>query len=137
MLRGDHGRLHTPLAQDLGGSRPDDTYAYVLEVTGLPTGATDCIQETLGTVGAGQDDPVEALYLARRIFERSRVRRLDDLAALGAFERPLPLLAARDQRLLELSLPAAQVHGPVVLCVDPQAPAEALVRRAGWLANGA
>ena len=61
----------------------------------------------------------------------------DDLAALGAFERPLPLLAARDQRLLELSLPAAQVHGPVVLCVDPQAPAEALVRRAGWLANGA
>ncbi len=66
-----------------------------------------------------------------------RIRKLDDLAALGAFERPLPLLAARDQRLLELSLPSAQVHGPVALSVDAKAPAEALVRRAGWLANGA
>lgn len=66
-----------------------------------------------------------------------RLRKLDDLVALGAFERPLPLLAARDQRLLELTLPAAQARGAVVLALDGQAGAQVQARRAGWLGNGA
>ncbi|HWH74964.1 MAG TPA: peptidase M61, partial [Methylibium sp.] len=65
-----------------------------------------------------------------------RLRRLDDLALLGALERPLPLLAARDQRLLELTLPAARVAGAASLGVDPQAEAAAGVRRAAWLGDG-
>jgi predicted metalloprotease with PDZ domain len=62
-----------------------------------------------------------------------RVRRADDLVALGACDRPLPLLAARDQRLLQLTLPAAQAAGAVSLSADPQADGAARARRAAWL----
>lgn len=63
-----------------------------------------------------------------------RIRKIDDLAALGAFERPLPLLAARDQRLLSLTLPAAErVSGAVTLTPDPAADAGARAQRAAWL----
>ena len=62
-----------------------------------------------------------------------RLRRLDDLLPLRAFERPLPLLAARDQRLLELSLPAAQASGAVTLTANAQTDAATLARRAAWL----
>ncbi|HSV72032.1 MAG TPA: peptidase M61 [Methylibium sp.] len=62
-----------------------------------------------------------------------RLKRVDDLALLGATERPLPLLAARDQRLLELTLPATRAEGAVSLAVDPQADAAARARREAWL----
>ena len=62
-----------------------------------------------------------------------RVRRADDLVALGACDRPLPLLAARDQRLLQLTLPAARAAGAVSLAADPQADGAARSRRAAWL----
>ncbi|WP_428420004.1 M61 family metallopeptidase [Methylibium sp.] len=62
-----------------------------------------------------------------------RLKRSDDLTALCAFERPLPLLAARDQRLLELTLPATQAAGAVVLGIDAQADAALRARRQAWL----
>lgn len=64
-----------------------------------------------------------------------RLRRIDDLAALRAFERPLPLLAARDQRLLELTLPAAKAGGAVALSADAQADDASRARRQRWLAE--
>ncbi|HET7867396.1 MAG TPA: PDZ domain-containing protein [Burkholderiaceae bacterium] len=62
-----------------------------------------------------------------------RLRRLDDGALVGALDHELPLLAARDQRLLHLTLPAAKVAGPVVLSQDGTAGAAPLRRRAAWL----
>ncbi|WP_295640805.1 PDZ domain-containing protein [uncultured Methylibium sp.] len=64
-----------------------------------------------------------------------RLRRIDDLAALRAFERPLPLLAARDQRLLELTLPAAKAPGAVALGLDARADDASRARRQRWLAD--
>jgi predicted metalloprotease with PDZ domain len=62
-----------------------------------------------------------------------RLRRLDDGALVGALDRELPLLAARDQRLLNLTLPAATVPGPVVLTQESDARAPVARRRAAWL----
>ena len=62
-----------------------------------------------------------------------RVRRLDDLAALGALERALPLLAVRDQRVLSLTLPAARASGAVTLVADARSDAATRARRNGWL----
>jgi predicted metalloprotease with PDZ domain len=62
-----------------------------------------------------------------------RLRRLDDGALVGALDHELPLLAARDQRLLHLTLPAAKVAGPVALSQDGTAGAAPLRRRAAWL----
>jgi predicted metalloprotease with PDZ domain len=64
-----------------------------------------------------------------------RLRRLDDLAVLGAFERALPLLAARDQRVMALTLPAASVGGAVTLAAATLGDAAAVRRRADWLGN--
>ena len=65
-----------------------------------------------------------------------RLRRIDDLAALQAFERPLPLLAARDQRLLSLTLPAApRAMGAVKLATDPQADGTVRALREAWLSG--
>jgi len=66
-----------------------------------------------------------------------RLRRLDDLAVLPAFDKPLPLLAARDGRMLALTLPAAPTAplGAVALGLDPQADAQAQERRARWIGN--
>jgi predicted metalloprotease with PDZ domain len=62
-----------------------------------------------------------------------RLRRLDDLAAYGAFERPLPLLAARDQRLMALTLPAQRVPGAVALALAPSPDAASGRLRGAWL----
>jgi predicted metalloprotease with PDZ domain len=62
-----------------------------------------------------------------------RIKRIDDLSALRACERPMPLLAARDQRLLELTLPAAQASGAVTLVPEAQADAVGRARRQAWL----
>jgi predicted metalloprotease with PDZ domain len=67
-----------------------------------------------------------------------RLRRLDDLAVLGAFRTPLPLLAARDQRLLSLTLPALPdggVPGAVGLSVADGIDAPTAQRRAAWLGD--
>lgn len=65
-----------------------------------------------------------------------RLRRIDDLALLGAFEQPQPVLVARDQRLLTLTLPAARVEGAVHLGLDPQADAAVGALRSAWLDGG-
>ncbi|MDP1790610.1 MAG: peptidase M61, partial [Methylibium sp.] len=62
-----------------------------------------------------------------------RLKRIDDLSALQACERPMPLLAARDQRLLELTLPAARASGAVTLVPQAQADAVDRARRHAWL----
>ena len=62
-----------------------------------------------------------------------RLKRIDDLSALQACERPMPLLAARDQRLLELTLPAARASGAVTLVPQAQADAVDRARRYAWL----
>ena len=62
-----------------------------------------------------------------------RLRRLDDGVLVGALDHALPLLAARDQRLLHLTLPAAKVAGPVALSQDGTAGTAPLRRRAAWL----
>ena len=67
-----------------------------------------------------------------------RLRRTDDLVALQALERSLPLLAARDQRLLSLTLPASPaVAGAVQLAPIPEPDAAARARRSAWLAGPA
>ena len=68
-----------------------------------------------------------------------RLRRLDDLAVLGAFRTPQPLLAARDQRLLQLTLPALPdggVAGAVGLTLAGGVDAATEHRRAAWLGAG-
>lgn len=77
-----------------------------------------------------------------------RLAKLDDLPLYGAFARPLPLLVARDRRVLSLTLPAVTtgVEGAVTLglkaaavttagraAAGPQ-PAAALRLRRAWLA---
>jgi predicted metalloprotease with PDZ domain len=62
-----------------------------------------------------------------------RLARLDDLLPLGAFDRPVTLLVARDRRLLRLPFQAAAVEGAVSLSADPKPAAAVLRRRAAWL----
>ncbi|MET0210391.1 MAG: peptidase M61 [Burkholderiaceae bacterium] len=64
-----------------------------------------------------------------------RLKRVDDLPTLRAFDRALPLIAARDGRVLMLTLPIAQATGAVALGLDAQADAEAQDRRARWIGN--
>jgi len=66
-----------------------------------------------------------------------RLRRLDDIATLRVFEKPLPLLAARDGRMLALTLPAAPLaaSGGVALGLDLKADAQAQERRGRWIGN--
>ncbi len=64
-----------------------------------------------------------------------RLRRIDDLSTLGAFERPLALLAVRDQRLLTLTLPRAEVRGAVKLALANEVDASTSARRERWLAG--
>lgn len=64
-----------------------------------------------------------------------RLRKLDDLVLLRAFDQPLPLLAARDGRLLHLTLPTTTAaQGTVTLTPNTQAGHPANKRRAAWLA---
>ena len=64
-----------------------------------------------------------------------RLRRLEDAAALLPRDGPARVLAARDQRVLELALPpAAQGQGAVQLALDDAAPAGARALRKAWLA---
>ncbi|HEY1394136.1 MAG TPA: peptidase M61, partial [Methylibium sp.] len=67
-----------------------------------------------------------------------RLKKLDDLGALRAFEQPLPLLAARDGRLLQLTLPTTtgSAQGTVSLASDEKAKRAVQQRRASWLACG-
>jgi predicted metalloprotease with PDZ domain len=62
-----------------------------------------------------------------------RLRKLDDGLLAGVLDRPMPLLACRDQRLLHLSLPAAHVEGNVTLTLDTAASRAAVRRRMQWL----
>ena len=63
-----------------------------------------------------------------------RLRRLDDALALLPAKGPARLLAARDQRLLELSISSpAGVTGAVQLAVDEHASAAARALRKAWL----
>ncbi|MEO7150654.1 MAG: PDZ domain-containing protein [Burkholderiaceae bacterium] len=70
-----------------------------------------------------------------------RLRRLDDALRLLADAAPTPLLVARDQRLLRLSLtlpppaPASQAVGAVALALAEGAPPAALALRKAWLAT--
>jgi predicted metalloprotease with PDZ domain len=64
-----------------------------------------------------------------------RLRKLDDLVLLRAFDQPLPLLAARDGRLLHLTLPTTTAaQGTVTLAPNTQAGHPVNKRRAAWLA---
>jgi predicted metalloprotease with PDZ domain len=65
-----------------------------------------------------------------------RLAKLDDATALQALDKPLPLLASRDRRVLTLSLPAAKAEGAVSLTLDPKPAAAVARRRAAWLASG-
>ena len=60
-----------------------------------------------------------------------RLRKSEDLTLLGAGQKPLPLLAARDGRVNTLTLPAAEVAGAVEL--SPAGDAAARRRRQAWL----
>ena len=63
-----------------------------------------------------------------------RLRRLDDALPLLPAKGPARLLAARDQRLLELSIASpAGVAGAVQLAVDDRASAAARALRKAWL----
>jgi predicted metalloprotease with PDZ domain len=64
-----------------------------------------------------------------------RLRRLEDAAALLPPKGPARLLAARDQRLLELSIETpAQGQGAVQIALDDAAGAPARALRKAWLA---
>jgi len=69
-----------------------------------------------------------------------RLGKIDDLTLYGAFdaagERALPLLVARDRRLLTLNCPAGAptVDGSVTLAPQPEPAADARQRREAWLA---
>lgn len=63
-----------------------------------------------------------------------RLRKLDDLPALGAFAQPTSLLACRDQQLLTLTLPAVEaVPGAVQLGLKAPDEGDARQRRERWL----
>jgi predicted metalloprotease with PDZ domain len=64
-----------------------------------------------------------------------RLARLDDLSALGAFDRPVQLLVSRDRRLLRLPFQAVRVEGAVNLALNPKPLASQLRRRAAWWAR--
>ncbi len=64
-----------------------------------------------------------------------RLAKLDDLLPLGAFDRPVSLLVARDRRLLRLPFDAIPVEGAVSLTLDPKPAAPASRRRAAWWAT--
>jgi predicted metalloprotease with PDZ domain len=69
-----------------------------------------------------------------------RLGKIDDLMLYGAFDasgtRALPLLVARDRRLLTLDCPAGApaVEGAVTLAPQPEPAADARQRREAWLA---
>jgi predicted metalloprotease with PDZ domain len=109
------------LAQRLGARLTDSGGALKLQAV-LRGGAA-------GRAGLAAGDELVAL-------DGWRLKRIDDLAALQAFEWPLPLLAARDQRLLTLTLPASRTSGAVTLSADPRADAAVLARREAWLGGG-
>ena len=63
-----------------------------------------------------------------------RLAKAEDLALYGAFHGPRRLLAARDRRLLELTLDASgPVQSSVKLSPRSEAPDEARARRQAWL----
>jgi predicted metalloprotease with PDZ domain len=109
------------LAQRLGARLSDSGGALKLQAV-LRGGAAE-------RAGLAAGDELVAL-------DGWRLKRIDDLAALQAFERPLPLLAARDQRLLTLTLPASKASGAVTLSADPRADAAVRARREAWLGGG-
>ena len=63
-----------------------------------------------------------------------RVVKPEDLTFYGAFEQPLPLLVARDRRLLHLTLPQGrEVEGAVALSLQGKPAAAVRRRRGAWL----
>lgn len=63
-----------------------------------------------------------------------RVVKPEDLTLYGAFEQPLPLLVARDRRLLHLTLPQGrEVEGAVALSLQGKPAAVVRRRREAWL----
>ena len=63
-----------------------------------------------------------------------RVVKPEDLTLYGAFEQPLPLLVARDRRLLHLTLPQGRaVEGAVALSLQGKPAAAVRRRREAWL----
>ena len=63
-----------------------------------------------------------------------RVVKPEDLTLYGAFEQPLPLLVARDRRLLHLTLPQGrEVEGAVALSLQGKPVAAVRRRREAWL----
>ena len=62
-----------------------------------------------------------------------RLTKLDEAAGLQALDKPLPLLASRDKRLLTLTLPQAQAEGAVALTPDLKPAAAVARRRRAWL----
>ncbi|KDB50856.1 M61 family metallopeptidase [Sphaerotilus natans] len=63
-----------------------------------------------------------------------RVVKPEDLTLYGAFEQALPLLVARDRRLLRLTLPAGrEVEGAVALSLQGKPAAAVRRRREAWL----
>ena len=63
-----------------------------------------------------------------------RVVKPEDLTLYGAFEQPLPLLVARDRRLLRLTLPQGrEVEGAVALSLQGKPAAVVRRRREAWL----
>ena len=63
-----------------------------------------------------------------------RVVKPEDLTLYGAFEQPLPLLVARDRRLLHLTLPQGrEVEGAVAMSLQGKPAAAVRRRREAWL----
>ena len=63
-----------------------------------------------------------------------RIVKPEDLTLYGAFEQPLPLLVARDRRLLHLTLPQGrEVEGAVALSLQGKPAAAVRRRREAWL----
>jgi predicted metalloprotease with PDZ domain len=134
-----HGTDELPLraalaAFGIGWSEEKPTLAQRLGARLTDSGGTLKLQAVLRggaaeSAGLAAGDELVAL-------DGWRLKRIDDLAALQAFERPLPLLAARDQRLLTLTLPASKASGAVTLSADPKADAAVRALREAWLGGG-
>ena len=113
-------RRERPLLQQRLGARLNEATAGLKVQSVLAGGLAEA---------AGLSAGVEILALGDW-----RVVKPEDLTLYGAFEQPLPLLVARDRRLLHLTLPQGrEVEGAVALSLQGKPAAAVRRRRGAWL----